>query len=88
MKEDDITMLFEPFNRLNLIETRHILGVGLGLTLVRNIVQIMGGKIDVTSKYGEGSTFSLEIPQHLVFDDNIVGVSILFNSDIKNFFKI
>ena len=70
MKEDDITMLFEPFNRLNLIETRHILGVGLGLTLVRNIVQIMGGKIDVTSKYGEGSTFSLEIPQHLVFDDN------------------
>ena len=46
-------------------ETRHIMGAGLGLNLVKNIVNIMSGVIEVESSYGEGTKFTLTIPQKI-----------------------
>lgn len=71
MKEEDQKNIFEPFERANLIETRSILGAGLGLTLVRNILYIMSGTISMNSVYGEGTSITVEIPQKISQRDNI-----------------
>ena len=71
MKEEDLKNIFEPFERVNLIETRSILGAGLGLTLVRNILEIMSGTISINSKYGEGTSITVEIPQKITHGSNI-----------------
>ena len=65
MHEEDLLKIYEPFERANIIETRHIPGAGLGLTLVKNIIDIMSGRISVESIYGNGTAFTLEIPQRL-----------------------
>lgn len=71
MREDDSRRIFEPFERANILETRHILGAGLGLTLVKNIIDIMSGRIAFTSKYGEGTEFTIEIPQRTAGGQNM-----------------
>ena len=65
MKQEEVSKIFEPFERANIIETRHIMGAGLGLNLVKNIVHIMSGIIEVESSYGEGTKFTLTIPQKI-----------------------
>ena len=71
MKEDDLAKIYEPFERANIVETRHIPGAGLGLTLVKNIIDIMSGRISVNSSYGKGTVFTLEIPQRLASADSM-----------------
>ncbi len=53
--------LFEPFNRLGR-ENGDIEGTGIGLTITREIVDKLGGKLDFESEEGVGSTFSIELP--------------------------
>ncbi|MBQ9404410.1 MAG: response regulator, partial [Synergistaceae bacterium] len=65
MKPEELGKIFEPFERANVLETRHIMGAGLGLNLVRNIVNIMNGIIEVKSTYGEGTEFTVTIPQKI-----------------------
>ena len=65
MREEEQARIYEPFERANIVETRHIPGAGLGLTLVKNIIDIMSGRISLTSEYGKGTAFTVEIPQRL-----------------------
>ena len=58
---DDIARLFTPFQRLNAAE-RGIAGTGIGLTISRSLAAAMGGKINVISRPGRGSIFSLDLP--------------------------
>lgn len=53
--------LFQPFNRLG-AENSVIEGTGIGLTITRRIVEMMGGTVDVESEVGVGSTFWIELP--------------------------
>ena len=68
IRKDDITKLFRSFERVNLNETQSIQGAGLGLTLVRYLLEIMGGSIKAQSEYGKGSTFTFELTQQLAVE--------------------
>jgi signal transduction histidine kinase len=61
LSEQDIAGLFEPFNRLGR-EFSSIEGSGIGLTITRQLVHLLGGRLNVESTVGQGSTFSVEIP--------------------------
>lgn len=63
IRKEDMGKLFHSFQRLEEKRNRGIEGTGLGLNLTKNLVELMGGKISVDSVYGEGSTFTVEIPQ-------------------------
>ncbi|MCI8371534.1 MAG: response regulator [Lachnospiraceae bacterium] len=65
IRKEDHSKMFRAFDRVNLKENRSISGLGLGLTIARNIVAAMGGEVDVESEYGKGSAFSFTIPQHV-----------------------
>jgi PAS domain S-box-containing protein len=60
--EDQQARLFQPFFRAETAETKNIEGTGLGLHLVKNIIERHKGKIRFGSKLGEGSVFGFEIP--------------------------
>lgn len=57
---EDIPHLFQKFYRVDSTDTREIGGTGLGLYLSRRLTEAMEGHIDVSSEYGQGSTFTLE----------------------------
>lgn len=71
IKEEDQKRLFESFTRVDEVENRSIEGTGLGLTLTKCFVEMMGGELSVESVYGEGSTFTVCIRQEIVKDDPI-----------------
>ena len=66
IKEEDIEHLFDGFKRLDLNKNRNIEGTGLGLNIVKQLVDLMQGNIAVSSEYGKGSTFTVFIPQTVV----------------------
>ena len=59
---DDLDRIFQPFVQVDVGYTRSHGGTGLGLTISRNLAQMMGGDISVESVYGEGSRFTLWLP--------------------------
>lgn len=54
--------LFQPFERLGL-ETGDIEGTGIGLTVTRQVVELLGGKVGFESEEGKGSTFWIDVPK-------------------------
>jgi CheY-like chemotaxis protein len=62
IKEEDVGKLFKPFEQLDLRKNRNIVGTGLGLAISYNLCQLMGGTLMLSSVYGEGSVFSIELP--------------------------
>jgi PAS domain S-box-containing protein len=63
IRETDMASLFTSFTRLDMKRNHGIEGTGLGLVITRSLCQAMGGDISIRSIYGEGSTFSVAIPQ-------------------------
>lgn len=59
---DDLPFLFEPFHRGRNVS--NISGTGLGLSIVKRFVELHHGKIEVKSKLGAGTTFTVILPQH------------------------
>jgi PAS domain S-box-containing protein len=57
-----VEFIFEPFTQLDASDTRRIAGTGLGLTIARALAEKQGGGIRVSSREGEGATFTLTLP--------------------------
>lgn len=72
IKEEDLSHLFESFSRADEKKNKNIEGTGLGLAITDSLVKMMKGHIQVESVYGEGSVFTVRIPQK-VMDKNPLG---------------
>ena len=72
VKKENIPYIFNAFQRVDEEKNRHIEGTGLGLNIVRQLVELMGGEISVNSVYTKGSTFLVAIDQGIV-DENELG---------------
>jgi signal transduction histidine kinase len=58
----DVERIFDRFLQLDDSSTRQVGGLGIGLTLVRHFTGLHGGRVDVASAVGEGSTFTVTLP--------------------------
>ncbi len=62
IRGEDFPLLFEKFRQVDSSFNRRYEGAGLGLALTRQLVEMHGGEISVTSEYGAGSTFTFTVP--------------------------
>ena len=63
MKEEDMDRLYSPFARIEEKRNRSVEGTGLGMSIVRQLLDLMDSSLNVKSVYGEGSEFSFDIRQ-------------------------
>ena len=68
---ENLPTIFDPFEQADVIKNRNKKGTGLGLAIVKSIVESMGGQISLQSKYGQGTTFNIEIPK-VIGDDALI----------------
>lgn len=79
INNDDLAVIFDAFKQVSEGFSRHYEGIGLGLTIARKIMQLLGGNVYVESTPETGSSFSLEfpvyarIPAHEVISETAVG---------------
>ena len=66
MSKEQVSKLFEDYARFNLESNRQIEGTGLGMSITKNFIEIMKGKLKVESEEGKGTTFILRLPQGYV----------------------
>ena len=66
MTKEQVQMLFEEYARFNLASNRMTEGTGLGMSITRNLIQMMNGSICVESEPGVGSSFVARLPQRIV----------------------
>ena len=65
IKAENINRLFNKFDRLDVERNTTTEGTGLGLAITKQLVELMGGKINVESQFGKGSIFMAQIPQKI-----------------------
>ena len=68
--EEHLPRLFERFYRVDKGRSRSMGGTGLGLAIVKHIAVSMGGTVEVHSKLGEGSEFSVTLPRYVAKEEN------------------
>lgn len=68
ISEDKLPLIFDAFSQADTSTSRSYGGTGLGLTICRTLTELMGGKIDVSSVMGGGSSFRVELPLKLAPD--------------------
>ena len=73
ISKDKMNEIFEPFHHSDIVDNSKIKGTGLGLTISKRYSELLGGYIDVESKEGIGSTFTVYIMQNYHHDrDNTI----------------
>ena len=65
IKAENLNALFEAFVQVDVHMRRHTEGAGLGLAIAKELTEHMDGRIYVESSFGEGSVFTVEIPQSI-----------------------
>ncbi|GEM_PF-2493257 len=65
IKKEDQKIIFDPFSQLNTTMNKTVNGTGLGLAISKKLAKLMHGNITLKSTFGEGSTFTLNLPIHI-----------------------
>ncbi|MDR0909180.1 MAG: response regulator [Spirochaetaceae bacterium] len=81
IKPEDTDKLFQPFEQLDIRRNRNVVGTGLGLAISYRLCKILGGDIQLSSTYGQGSTFTVTIPYKLA-SENIEEIQV---EELKGF---
>ena len=84
IKEEDLSRLYSPFERIEESRNRTIEGTGLGMSIVRQLLDMMGSQLVVKSVYGEGSDFSFEVKQRVVDWEPIGDFNATYLDSIKS----
>lgn len=71
VKKENIPYIFNAFKRVDQGKNRHIEGTGLGLNIVHQLVELMGGEISVNSIYTKGSIFVVMLEQDIIDDKEL-----------------
>ena len=71
--EDKLSQLFQRFKQLDSLLSRSHEGSGIGLSIVKALVEMHQGKIEVKSKYEEGTEFIITLPARLISEDDASG---------------
>ena len=79
MKEEDMENLFSPYKRIEEKRNRAIEGTGLGMSITRQLLDLMGSELKVKSEYGRGSEFSFAVLQEVVKWDEIGDITARLN---------
>ncbi len=66
ISEKDQMKIFDSFAQVDKINNKSVEGTGLGLSITKGLVDMLGGKIALSSVYGEGSTFSVSLYQQII----------------------
>ena len=72
-------MIFDRFKQVDKSFSRNAEGTGIGLSLVKSIVELHGGSIYVESEFGKGSKFTVVLPTRKVMQENI-----FFSNKMRN----
>lgn len=66
IKEENLDKIFDAFERVDESKNKYIEGTGLGMSITKQLITLMGSKIEVKSVYGEGSTFAFDVVQKII----------------------
>ena len=69
IRKEDLEHIFDAFQQVDAYRSRMVEGSGLGLSIVKSLVSLMGGDVFIESEYGRGSTFSFKVPQTIAKDE-------------------
>ena len=70
--KDKLELIFDRFGQANSILSRRCEGSGIGLSIVKSIVEMHGGKIEVFSEVGKGTEFVFNIPIKILEEENVI----------------
>ncbi|WP_294440957.1 ATP-binding protein [uncultured Slackia sp.] len=73
MSQDFLERIFEPFARETTFSPSKVSGTGLGMPIVKSLVQQMSGEISVNSELGKGSTFTVVLPLRIAEEEELAG---------------
>jgi PAS domain S-box-containing protein len=82
--EEKLKSVFERFVQVDKSLTRNHEGSGIGLSLVKSLVELQGGTIGVRSAIGEGTEFIISLPVRIIDDENTVAEGISSHTNVEN----
>ena len=91
MKEQDMEKLFSPYKRIDEKYNRTVEGTGLGMTITRQLLELMGSELSVKSEYGKGTEVSFSIKQQVVSWEGIGDFSSRYNgknNDLSDYHEL
>lgn len=84
IEQENISKITESFQRFDLQRNRSIEGSGLGMSIVASLLNVMGGRLQIYSTYGEGSDFRILIPQGIRDASPIGNYQRDFRNDLRS----
>jgi len=84
MTESQVSRIFDEYSRFNMETNRSISGTGLGMSITKRLLDMMNGEIHVESKPGEGSVFTVRMPQ-VRYGSDVCGAEVVKNLKEFNF---